>query len=722
MSAVGQRIRNSILAIPVLLTAVLVSIALLQIGAMGKQALRDKGASLAVITGETVKAGVQYGVFDDVDKALDQLLASDADVSGAAVVVKDTKGGMAIKSRKLAKGYESIDANPIVKELETHAPAKKGEVVLLGQGEPQFMAARIDVVANDAIQSGYLLVAMNSARVSRENNTTFLIMFGAGLVMLLLGAASSVYIARAIMSSVGGEPSYAAEVTKRIADGELDFPIQTRPGDEASLLATMRKMQGDLRGAVGDIQTMVDAAAAGDFERQADLSNKRGFSLEIGKSLNNLNCNLLALIGGNPAHAVAIATSIAAGDLSISIPTRPGDSQSILAAMARMRANLNQVIAEVHELVNAAADGDFSRKMVSTGRQGYSQTLSELLNRWSDVTETGLTDVIRVAQAIAAGDLTQSVSRQYPGLFGQLTEAINTTVLRLEEVIGHFQTATDTINTAAREIAAGNMDLSQRTEAEAGNLEKTSSSMEELNANVRRNTDHAREANDLALNSNTVAGKGGEMVQRVVATMGDIQNSSKKIADIIGVIDAIAFQTNILALNAAVEAARAGEQGRGFAVVASEVRNLAQRSATAAREIKSLIAESVTKVEEGAKLVHETGSTMDEVIASFSKVATLMTEIAQASREQSAGIEQVTKSIGQMDLVTQQNAALVEEAAAAASSLEEQAYGLKQAVAGFRLKASAGRGTSPGVVVARQPLLRALVNSVTPAASSQRRT
>jgi methyl-accepting chemotaxis protein len=241
------------------------------------------------------------------------------------------------------------------------------------------------------------------------------------------------------------------------------------------------------------------------------------------------------------------------------------------------------------------------------------------------------------------------------------------------------------IDTAAKEIAAGNTDLSSRTEQQASSLEETASSMEQLNSTVKQNAANAEQANSLAKSSNEVAMRGGQMVKNVVSTMTGIQASSKKIADIIGVIDSIAFQTNILALNAAVEAARAGEQGRGFAVVATEVRNLALRSANAAREIKELIAESVSQVDTGARLVDQAGRTMDEVVVSFQQVASLVTDIANASREQSSGIEQVTQAVGQMDEVTQQNAALVEEAAAAAESLEEQARSLVQTVAMFTL-------------------------------------
>ncbi|WP_043114999.1 methyl-accepting chemotaxis protein, partial [Solimonas soli] len=241
------------------------------------------------------------------------------------------------------------------------------------------------------------------------------------------------------------------------------------------------------------------------------------------------------------------------------------------------------------------------------------------------------------------------------------------------------------INTAAREIAAGNSDLSSRTEQQAASLEETASSMEELTSTVKQNAENARQANQLAIGASDVAVKGGAVVAEVVTTMASISEASKKIADIIGVIDGIAFQTNILALNAAVEAARAGEQGRGFAVVASEVRNLAQRSASAAKEIKALIVDSSDRVGTGAKLVEQAGRTMDEIVGSVKRVTDIMGEITAASQEQSQGIEQVNQTITQMDEVTQQNAALVEEASASARSLEEQASGLAASVARFRL-------------------------------------
>ena len=291
----------------------------------------------------------------------------------------------------------------------------------------------------------------------------------------------------------------------------------------------------------------------------------------------------------------------------------------------------------------------------------------------------------KIAGSIAHGDLSIAIDTKESdrgSLLVEMKEMRNSLVGIVEQV----RRGTETIGTASREIAAGNIDLSSRTELQASSLEKTASAMEELTSTVKQNADNAREANALAATASDVARKGGDVVSQVVGTMGEINSSASKIADIIGVIDGIAFQTNILALNAAVEAARAGEQGRGFAVVASEVRNLAQRSAAAAKEIKTLIGDSVEKVERGTKLVGQAGVTMDEVVTSVKRVTDIMSEIANASAEQSAGIEQVNLSIIEMDSMTQQNAALVEEAAAAAQSLQDQAGELARVVSIFKLE------------------------------------
>jgi methyl-accepting chemotaxis protein len=400
---------------------------------------------------------------------------------------------------------------------------------------------------------------------------------------------------------------------------------------------------------------------------------------------------LLRQIGGEPDYAAAAVHKIAAGDLSMDFVVNAGDTSSLLYSLKVMQDSLRAIVGEIKNIVEAAAlRGDFSVKMGMDGKAGYTKELSELLNRLSDVTDDGLNDVLRVANALAKGDLTQTIAKDYPGVFGEVKAGVNGTVENLKELVGQIKDATDTINTASKEIASGNSDLSQRTEEQASSLEETASSMEELTSTVRQNTENAKQANQLAISASDVAGKGGAVVGQVVTTMDSINESSRKIVDIISVIDGIAFQTNILALNAAVEAARAGEQGRGFAVVAGEVRNLAQRSAAAAKEIKTLIGDSVEKVEGGSKLVAQAGQTMEEIVGSIRRVTDIMSEITAASVEQSAGIEQVNLAITQMDEVTQQNAALVEEAAAAAEALEEQAQNLAVSVATFKVEEGAG--------------------------------
>lgn len=338
----------------------------------------------------------------------------------------------------------------------------------------------------------------------------------------------------------------------------------------------------------------------------------------------------------------------------------------------------------VTNIVASASVGDFSNRLDTEGKEGLFHDLGNAINQLLETNETSLSEISQVLDALSQGDLTKKVTSNYVGTFGQLKDNINSTVNKITEIIYQIQTASNNINSGAQEIATGNNDLSRRTEDQAISLEKTATSMSKLTIAVQHNAENAKHANQLTENAKTIAEKGRIVVNEVVNTMSSINDSSCKVVEIISVIDNIAFQTNILALNAAVEAARAGEQGRGFAVVATEVRNLAQRAAAAASEIQLLINDSVTKVDNGSKLVAQAGKTMEEIVTAVQGVTTVMAQITDASIEQNFGISQVNQAIVQMDNVTQQNAALVEEAAASAKLLEEQAQKLSITVANFK--------------------------------------
>lgn len=373
---------------------------------------------------------------------------------------------------------------------------------------------------------------------------------------------------------------------------------------------------------------------------------------------------------------------------------------------------------EVSKIVDAAVAGNFSERIATEGKEGFFLKLAEGLNNLVTTADKGLNDIARVLGAIAKGDLTERIDADYSGTFGDLKNYCNETTGSLTTMLSDIRSAADMIFTASSEIAQGNADLSSRTEQQAANLEETASSMEELTSTVKLNADNAKQANVLAEQASTVAVDGGALIQQVVTTMNAINESARKISDIIGVIDGIAFQTNILALNAAVEAARAGDQGRGFAVVASEVRTLAQRSANAAKDIKALISDSVQKIDNGNSLVGKSGDTMKEIVSAIKRVNDIMAEIAAASAEQSTGIEEVSTAVSQMDEMTQQNAALVEQAAAAAESLQSQADQLNRNVAQFRLDESFEQPvTSPGRLAAPKPAAKSPARAPTKAVS-----
>ncbi|MEJ8811067.1 methyl-accepting chemotaxis protein [Variovorax ureilyticus] len=392
------------------------------------------------------------------------------------------------------------------------------------------------------------------------------------------------------------------------------------------------------------------------------------------------------------------------------IPTLDAYDASIRAMASHQKEQIDKAAGSIDELYRSGRNQVI---LLAALALAVGSVLAWLLTR--SIVEP-IDEALLIAETVASGDLSKDFESDRGGDFGRLLNGMGEMEDMLTDMVGRIRTATDSIVVASRQIAAGNQDLSSRTEEQASSLEETAASMEELTSTVKQNADNARQANQLAVSASEVAVKGGKVVNEVVDTMASINESSRKIVDIIAVIDGIAFQTNILALNAAVEAARAGEQGKGFAVVASEVRSLAQRSAAAAKEIKSLIDDSVGKVDIGSALVDEAGKTMDEIVGSVRRVTDIMGEITAASQEQTSGIEQINQAITQMDQVTQQNAALVEEAAAAAASLQEQAGGLSQVVGMFKLDDDGAAPAEPEPVAA--PAVRKTAPKALPATAA----
>jgi methyl-accepting chemotaxis protein len=434
-----------------------------------------------------------------------------------------------------------------------------------------------------------------------------------------------------------------------------------------SVMAMLRNAESDIRGQLPDFRA--DAVLGSNFDRfHRNPSHQR---------------NLLGAL--RATHRVEILVG-GRTFLLVANPIVVGQNERIGTVVEWLDRTAEVALEkEVAEVISAAGVGDYAKRLNTADMPGFFKALGDGINNLLEANSRALGDVANILSRLSHGDLRETISTEYQGLLGKVKDDANTTVENLSEIVTAIKQATDAISTASQEIAQGNQDLSGRTEEQASSLEETASSMEQLTGTVKQNAENARQANELAGSAQVVAEKGGAVVAQVVQTMGAIHKSSSKISDIIGVIDSIAFQTNILALNAAVEAARAGEQGRGFAVVATEVRSLAQRSAAAAKEIKGLISDSVEKVQSGTRLVDQAGHTMEDVVASIGRVAKIMNDIAAASHEQSSGIEQVSRAITQMDEVTQQNAALVEQAAAAAESLEEQARALTQSVSIFQL-------------------------------------
>lgn len=534
----------------------------------------------------------------------------------------------------------------------------------------------------------------------------------------------------------------ALAVVKAFGEGNFNAPLEVFPGKKVFINHTIEEVRSHLKSLMVDVNTLSEAAIAGNLSIRADHLNHQG---DFRKIVEGFNQTLDAVVGpigvaadyikkiaeGNipdPIHndfngdfdilkqninacvsalkalvddAQMLAGAASQGQLSVRADHTKhwGDYQKIVMGVNNTLDAVIKPLNVAAECMDSIASGNIPAP-ITDQYQGDFIKIKENLNTCIHAINLLIKDTNRLAEAAKDGKIYERADTQsHHGDFRKIVEGVNQTLELIAEPIVTIKQAAETINTAAQEIATGNNALSQRTEEQASALEETASSMEELASTVKQNAEHAVQANQLAVEASSIAVKGGDVVAEVINSMTAINNSSKKIEDIISVIDGIAFQTNILALNAAVEAARAGEQGRGFAVVAGEVRNLAQRSASAAKEIKELITDSVTKTAEGTKQVETAASTMDEIVASVKRVSDIISEISAASQEQSTGIDQVNSAVASMDETTQQNAALVEEAAAAAESLMEQAEQMMEAVNGF--KTSSNEVTSSATRIAK---------------------
>lgn len=569
--------------------------------------------------------------------------------------------------------------------IETHFGAFVALAFLVAYRDWRLIVFAAGLVAVHHLACNYLQAMNMNVWVFRNGPDFGIVLLHA--LYVVFEAVILVYLA--IQLRIDGIELVTFEhLSGRISNGDFTTEIDTQQGKRAEgMLQSMKSMQDVIHNFVNALSGMAQKHAEGWIYEQIDASKFPGTYGQIAQEINDLVASHVAV----KMQVVDVVGRYALGDFSCDMDRLPGDKAKVTAAIDSVKSALLAINGEIKSLVQAGMQGDFSKRSHADQFQFVFKEILVDIDNLMSTCEHAFADTERVTQALADGDLTQTVTRNYPGTFGLVTEGLNATVGNLKNMIGDIKDASNAISTAAKEIAAGNNDLSSRTEEQAASLEQTAASIDELTTTVQANTHSAQQANRLAADASGIAEKGVDVVGQVVNTMMDINESSRRIEDIISVIDDIAFQTNILALNAAVEAARAGEQGKGFAVVAVEVRNLAQRATSAAGEIKRLIGDSVEKVSSGSQLVTQAGQTMEEIMNSIREVTNIMTKISTASIEQSSGIQQVNQAISQMDDVTQQNAALVEQAAASAESLEEQTNNLVITIEGFKVDASALR-------------------------------
>ncbi len=521
-----------------------------------------------------------------------------------------------------------------------------------------------------------------AAEAIRLGERSLLQLLVLGGVALLAGIGASVMIGR----SLTGPLARAVNLAERLSKGQLDQEFRLGGRDELTQLGeAMASVRQSVQAAIGAQLQMAEQHEAGAIRYRMDAS---AFPGDFGRMVQATN----SLVESHVQVELLMAEVMqryAIGDLSRDLPDYPGEKGTLTRTLAAVKQSLMAINAQIDELARAARAGDFSMRGDAGAFQYQFKTMVEHLNGMMASSQASIADVSDVLRAISHGDLTARMEGEYEGVFARMRDDANTTTAQLTGIVRGIQVAADSINNAAQELAAGNNDLSRRTEQQAANLEEAAASMEELTSTVRQNAELARQADSEAHAAGAAVRETEQAMAQMASVMGEIDQSSARISEISTVIDGIAFQTNILALNAAVEAARAGEQGRGFAVVAGEVRTLAQRAGVAAKEIKELIEDAAAKVKSGLAVTVESEAAIARVAQASSRTTQLMSDIAAASKEQAAGIEQVNQVVVQMDQVTQQNAALVEEATAASRALEEQAHALTTSVSVFKMEGAA---------------------------------
>jgi methyl-accepting chemotaxis protein len=615
------------------------------------------------------------------EREIERLASFYADsASPLDALVMDERTGDA-EERAILDSIKAIEGQTLpliaeVRRLRADGDRETAHRLLLAEAKPAFETwlARVNQ-----------FIDLQEARNSSEAATATETAHGFATLMVMLSAAAlalGALIAWALVRSVTRPLNQALQVARRVGAGDLGSRISAAAADETGqLLQAMGGMQDQLAQFIEAQQELARRHAEGELSHRIDAARFPGVYGQMAEQVNGVLASSVRV----SLDMVGVVDAYARGDFSRDMARLPGEKAQISKAMELAKAGLVEFSGEVKRLAAAAAAGDFSaRGEAGRFEHAYREMVLDL-NTLMQTADANLGEISRLLGALAAGDLTVSMQGAYAGVFARIRDDANRSVRQIRGIVEGIVERADAIRTATDEISSGIEDLSARTEVQAGSLEASSHALADLTNTVRHNAERAREADRCAQGAGDVARSGGQVVGEVVATMGAISESSKRIVDIISVIDGIAFQTNILALNAAVEAARAGEQGRGFAVVASEVRTLAQRSAEAAKQIKSLIEASSERVELGAELVARAGSTMQEVMGAVQRVTDIMAEISTASQAQSQGIEGMGASMQSLDQATQQNAALVEEASAAANSLQDQAQALLAAVGNFQL-------------------------------------